>query len=231
MDKYSKLLHKKYENFWSKLIDKNYIFSKDKWHYSSNVPYQSIGDFYNFIKYKDIGKNVLDVGVGNARHAIFFAQKKFHVWGIDISKSAIKFAKFHTNKFNLKNIKLEVGNVLNLPYQKNRFDIIIDSGCLHHLHSSQYKKYLDNIRKVLKPGGYVFLLTFSDKISYVKKFGKRQGKHKNWSVRNGHYYHYFSRDEIVKIFLKDFKLIKCYDIRRSDSPIYFKISYLKKYEK
>lgn len=209
------------------MIAKGYMFSKDPWHYSSKIPYRVIGDFEKLLKKENSGNKLLDVGVGNARHAIYFTKKNFRVWGIDISESAIKFARYNC-KLNNCEINLRLGDVLSLPYSKNSFDVIIDSGCFHHLRKIEWPIYLKNINKVLKKRGYLFLLTFSNKTQRVNKLGVRQGKYKNWSVRNHHYYHYFSKKEIEKIFDSDFNILKCYDIRRSNSPIYFKIIYIQK---
>ncbi len=226
-NKSSTKLHDRYELFWSRLIKKGFLFSKDPWHYSSKIPYRSVGDFSKYISNKISGKKLLDVGVGNGKHAIYFTKKNFSVWGIDISESAIKFAKNYCDIMHAQ-VNLRVGNVMRLPYPHEFFDVVLDSGCLHHLKVSEWKCYINNIKKVLKRGGYLFVLAFSDKTKIVRKLGKRQGKKRNWSIRNEHYYHYFSKKEILKMFGDDFQLVKCYDIRRSDSPIHFRISYLLK---
>lgn len=222
------ILHDKYELLWSRLIKKGYLFSKDKWHYSSNVAYDDINKFIKYVRryYKNANR-VLDIGVGNARNSIVFAKNGFEVWGIDLSESAIKFAKYNAKLNNVK-LHLSTCDILStLPFEDNFFDIIIDCGCFHHIKEKHWPEYIKNVKRVLKKDGYFFFLGFSKNTGTVGKFGRNAPTDKNYSERNGHYYHYFDENEINKIFGPDLKNIKTYEIRRSDSPIYFTISYLK----
>jgi 2-polyprenyl-3-methyl-5-hydroxy-6-metoxy-1,4-benzoquinol methylase len=225
---YSKILHHKYDALWRRLVSQNYSFAKNNSHYTSKFAYKEVIEFKNYVSRgsKKL-KTVLDIGTGNARHAIVFAQDNFHVYANDISQHAIEFSKYHSALCGAK-ISFLCSDILETTYDNNFFDIVLDCGCFHHLRQSQWKKYLSIIKNIIIKDGYMFLLVFSDKTGVINKFGKKQGKYHNWSINNHHYYHYFSKEDIGKIFANDFKVLKCYDIRKDDSQIYFKIVYMQK---
>ena len=89
----------------------------------------SASDFLEFVqKLKQNKPNikVLDVGCGGGRHSIQLAKMGFEVYGIDFSEYAIRVAKENAQKENvIENIYFRVGNVLELSFEENFFDIII----------------------------------------------------------------------------------------------------------
>ncbi len=211
-----------FERLWQRMQGK---YSRDPWHYTSESLNPGVADFLQFCKKQTSGK-ILDVGCGNGKHILAFANAGFEGYGIDIAPSAIKFAQKIGKEKNII-ANFQVGSVLKLPYAKNDFDIIIDCGCFHHLRVSQWPKYLSNINKVLKSGGYYFLQVFSIDCKATTKLGIRS-KNNKFSVRNGHYFHFFDDTELHKIFDKNFTVIKTYDLPRANSPIIFKVIYFKK---
>lgn len=164
----------------------------------------SVQDFYRFLKKNKIQGKVLDIGCGNGRNSVYFASKGFDVLGIDFTKAAVsiaeRYAKSKKSKANFK-----VMNVLSDNFKfKQKFDIVLDCGCLHHIRRKYWKKYLKNVLESVKKGGYFYLHGFSDnshKLGFVKK-GQR------YKLKKGHYTCFFSDEEIEKLFGKDFKIIK-----------------------
>lgn len=221
MKKYCRDLYQKYEQFWSRMAPK---FSTDPWHYSSAKPYQTIVDFAKFLKNNHITGKILDIGSGNGRHSEMFAKCGFETCGIDIAPSAVKFAVSNAAKKKLS-IKYLCADFLAKEFSPHHFTAIIDCGLLHHLRQSRWTVYKKQIINILKPGGYYFLLIFSDKTAEIKQFGKRHG---NWSKRHHHYYHYFSQEEIAKLFGAKLKLDKKYVIKKGEKDIFYNIFIFKK---
>lgn len=212
-----------FERLWKRMDGR---YSLDPWHYTSQTTNPGVADFLIYCKKQNITGKMLDVGCGNGKHVLAFVQKGFSGFGVDIAPSAIKFAKTIAKEKHLQ-ADFQVASVLDLHYPKAQFDIVIDCGCFHHLRKSQWSKYLKNINKVLKSSGYYFLQVFSRNCGVTTKLGKRS-KDGSFSVRNGHYFHFYTDKEIEKFFTKNFAIIKSYDLPRATSPIIFKIFYLKK---
>ncbi len=103
---------------------------------------------------KDV-RRVLDVGCGNGRHVVFFAEQGFEVYGIDISKGAIEIANAWLAKKGLK-ADLRVGDVEKLPFDSEYFDMVILAEVLDHVPLSKAKKAMEEIRRVLAPNGYIY---------------------------------------------------------------------------
>lgn len=95
----------------------------------------------------------LDVGCGGGRTLVALKNmgaKK--VYGIDIDDELVELAKRRSGADVVK------GSALQLPHQSNLFDVVICSGVLHH--TPDMKRGIDEIRRVLKPDGTLYLLLY-----------------------------------------------------------------------
>jgi SAM-dependent methyltransferase len=97
------------------------------------------------IKSKNI---ILDAGCGTGSNIIFFNQFGT-TYGIDISPVATKFCR----RRGIKNVL--TGDVSKLPYKSNFFDIVSCMDVLEHIENE--KKVINEIFRVLKPGGKLIL--------------------------------------------------------------------------
>lgn len=132
---------------------------------------------------------ILDVGCGTGDNAIFLASKGFTVIGIDIAPSAIRIAKSKAIEHNVK-VDFQVLNSLELDlhFNKNEFDDIIDSGLFHTLTNKERPGFAKKIHYVLRNGGNYFMLCFSDK--ELGRIGPRR----------------ISKNEIIQIFSPLFRI-------------------------
>jgi cyclopropane fatty-acyl-phospholipid synthase-like methyltransferase len=194
-------------------MNKSWNLTNNQYHnYRRFVVDDSVKKFYQFLKSNNITKGkVLDLGCGNGKHTIYFDQQGFNSVGIDFARNAIKLCKDNAVK-EKSSAKFKVMDVLDYKF-KDKFDIILDCGCLHHIRKQYWRKYLSNLTRSIKKGGYFYLHGFSDK-SYV--FGNVK-KNQPWRVRKGHYTTFFSNRDIKRWFGKDFTLIKAYDFPNSTS--------------
>lgn len=138
---YGKLWHKfsKKENNDAK----NYILERFKNFKSFNS---------DFLK----NKVIIDVGCGGGRYSnALRLLKAKSVIGIDYSDQGISTAK---KNYNYKNILFKKQDVLNIKFEKNKFDIVFSNGVLHH--TSNLKKGIKELYRVCKPGGYIFLFLY-----------------------------------------------------------------------
>lgn len=104
----------------------------------------------------------LDVCCGSGNNVAYLAENDFDCYGIDISKTAIGYAREKVAAAG-KTCELLIGNVLNLPYPNNIFTLVFDRGCFHSQLPAERKTYAASIFRVLKSGGKFLLLCFSSK--------------------------------------------------------------------
>jgi 2-polyprenyl-3-methyl-5-hydroxy-6-metoxy-1,4-benzoquinol methylase len=105
--------------------------------------------------------SVLDVGCGTGENALFFAARGRNVTGIDFLDVPISRAKRKADERGVATTFL-VKDALTLNDWSERFDNVIDSGLFHVFSDDDRKKYVDGLATVLKPGGRLFLMCFSD---------------------------------------------------------------------
>ncbi len=99
----------------------------------------------------------LDLGTGPGTQALGLSKLGFKVTAVDISKNAIEEAKKLSS-----DIDFEVDDILNSKLKK-KFDLVVDRGCFHTIEPEDRKTYLTNLKKLIKPGGLLFLKCFSDR--------------------------------------------------------------------
>jgi len=99
---------------------------------------------------------LLDLGTGPATQAIELSKLGFQVTASDISENAIRRAKRMSNE-----IDFIVDDILESKLKDNSFDYIFDRGCFHVLEPSSRKRYVDQVSRLLRKGGLLFLKTFS----------------------------------------------------------------------
>jgi tellurite methyltransferase len=109
------------------------------------------------------GGNVLDLGCGDGRNAIYAASKGYNVTAIDISKNGVMKTKELAKAARLK-IDAKVQNMRNFQSVK-KFDLIISHGCLHLISRKEWPSVIKTIKNATIYGGYNIILVFTDKIS------------------------------------------------------------------
>jgi cyclopropane fatty-acyl-phospholipid synthase-like methyltransferase len=105
---------------------------------------------------------VLDAGCGTGEHALYFAARGCQVTGIDFLGEPIDLARLKATQRNVTATFL-VKDALTLADWTQRFDNVIDAGLFHSFNDVDRRRYVTGLATVLKPGGRLFLLCFSDK--------------------------------------------------------------------
>lgn len=93
--------------------------------------------------------NVLDVGCGTG---LFMDCFKGKYTGIDINQEYIRRAEAKGKGLFL------VADATVLPFESETFDLIFTIGLLHHLDMQDRKKMLDEMKRVCKTNGYIFIV-------------------------------------------------------------------------
>jgi len=93
------------------------------------------------------GCRAIDLGCGTGAFARrLFGNSEAELFGLDISEKAIQLANRNEEKINFS-----VGDIENLQFEDNFFDLVVFSGVLHHFPNEE--KCLDEGYRVLKKGG------------------------------------------------------------------------------
>lgn len=102
--------------------------------------------------------SVADIGCGPGAQSILWAADGHRVYGIDISVPLIELARERAKALNL-NIEFEAANAERLPLPDESCDVVLVPELLEHL--SDWKPCVDEVVRVLKPGGIVYFCTTS----------------------------------------------------------------------
>lgn len=102
----------------------------------------------------------LDLGCGLGRHSIYFAKKGFEVNSIDLSEYGINHLKKWAEQEQVS-IATNIGNMLSLPFENNTFDCIMAYNVIYHTDTNGFIKSLNEIKRVLKCGGEMFITLIS----------------------------------------------------------------------
>ncbi len=106
-------------------------------------------------------KKILDVATGTADLALELSNiPDTHIFGVDISAGMLKVGNEKIKKKNLTSrIELKLGDGEELPFEDNTFDAATISFGIRNF--QDYPKGLRELHRVIKPGGYLYVLEFS----------------------------------------------------------------------
>ncbi len=153
---------------------------------------------------------VMDIGCGEGRMCIFFEKNGYHAYGIDYSETAIKRAKKSAKEEGVQP-DFRTGNVLELPYPGNFFDVAVDWSVFDHIEPENHELYLDNLLRVLRKGGFYMLAVFSASTPWMRSRKK--------SYYSGDaYFQFFDEDDIRRIFGKHFDIIAIKESMHANPP-------------
>jgi tellurite methyltransferase len=102
---------------------------------------------------------ILDAGCGTGRNLIYFLRNDYEVHGIDQNAGAIAQVRRLASGINsaIPAENFLVSDVAEMPFPNESFDAVISSAVLHFAMNEQhFNRMLDEMRRVLKPGGLFF---------------------------------------------------------------------------
>lgn len=114
--------------------------------FSALIPYERLDD-----------REVLEIGCGTGVHARLLAEAGARVTAIDLTPTAVELTRRRLELHDLEATVLEA-DAEALPFADASFDFVWSWGVIHH--SSRTEQLLDEIARVLRPGGEVALMVY-----------------------------------------------------------------------
>ena len=108
------------------------------------------------------GESVLDVGCGTGTLAIRAKQvvgRSGTVCGVDASVEMLARARAKAARTGVE-VRFEIAAAQSLPLPDSSFDLGIGTMMLHHLGRAARRDFAAELRRVVRPGGRVFLVDF-----------------------------------------------------------------------
>lgn len=107
------------------------------------------------------GHRVLDVGCGTATLSILIKQAHTdaEVIGLDGDHKILEIARSKVTEAGVK-VALEQGMAFDLPYSNDSFDRVVCTLLLHHLTRENKVRTLNEVFRVLRPGGELHVADF-----------------------------------------------------------------------
>lgn len=109
------------------------------------------------------GRNVLDVGCGEAAISLYLAERGHTTVGLDSAPTAIELARAEAARRGLTSASFEVADIAAFSGYDGRFDTIVDSTLFHSIPVDQREGYQQSIVRAAAPGASYFVLVFDRK--------------------------------------------------------------------
>ncbi len=153
---------------------------------------------------------ILDLGIGDGRNGLFFAQSGYEVEGFDISPTAVRRCHERAKTAKL-NVRAEVGDVRTVVILRERYSLIIAAWVLNFFKKSEAEAIIGKMKWGLKKAGLVYSVVFSlDDPGYqrARETLAAVEEHTFYTPKFDSAVHYFTKEEILTAF-DGLKVIYC----------------------
>ncbi|MFC1906625.1 class I SAM-dependent methyltransferase [Chloroflexota bacterium] len=145
------------------------------------------------------GGRLLNIGCAHGPDFLPFRQG-FDLYGLDFSPEMLKLARKYSGKFDFK-VNLFLADMGHLPFADATFDRAISVATYHHVKGKEPRKAaLNELRRVLKPGGEAFITVWNRWQPRI--WFSRSDVEVPWRSKDEilyRYYHLFSYPELEKL--------------------------------
>ena len=123
------------------------------------------------------GLSVLDVACGEGYGSALLSRSAREVTGVDISAEAVAHAR--TQYAERGNVRFEAASAAELPFADASFDAVVSFETIEHIDAPLQERMLAELRRVLKPGGFLVISSpnkaiYSDKRGFRNEFHVRE---------------------------------------------------------
>jgi cyclopropane fatty-acyl-phospholipid synthase-like methyltransferase len=102
----------------------------------------------------------LDLGCGTGTNCIYLARHGWQAVGVDFSSMATWWARWKARRAGV-DCRFHQADVTNLAFLDDRFDLVLDIGCLHSVPYERWGHYAAGVIRLTRVGGLYMLYAFS----------------------------------------------------------------------
>jgi len=147
-----KIDHREFSREFFEEIDRRFFSQVYEYMPWARVPFDPLIDF-DQLQHMD----VLEIGVGNGSHAALLAQHSRSFTGIDLTDYAVESTSHRLKAFGLAGTVRQM-DAEQMDFADQSFDFVWSWGVIHH--SSDTRKILREIARVLRPGGRAVTMVY-----------------------------------------------------------------------
>lgn len=126
-----------------------------QWGNHLSGPDSHVERFFSIIPVKS-NSCILDSGCADGKNSAYINSLGHTVYGIDVSKSVInRVSENVKGNFSVQDCK-------ETSFTNNKFDAIVDAGCLHVNEPFTHRAILEEYHRILKPKGYLNIRFFNN---------------------------------------------------------------------
>lgn len=100
---------------------------------------------------------ILDAGCGSGRNLSLLAPRVGQMVGLDYSEAMLVRARDRLESEKLSNVQLLQGDVTQLPFPADSFDVVVCASVLQYLNDTECERAIQELVRVCKPGGRLVL--------------------------------------------------------------------------
>jgi tellurite methyltransferase len=141
------------------------------------------------------GARVLDVGCGEGRDSVFFAERGFDVTGVDIARSGLAKAKRLADARGVRArwVCGDIGGLATRRLGEGSFDLVYSCGSIHYVPRGVRGRLFRRLRSLTRTEGLHAHIVFTDWAIYMEK---------------GERIDYFAPGELVALY-DDWLIVAC----------------------
>lgn len=109
--------------------------------------------------------DVVDIGCGTGLLALAFAPRVRRVWALDVSPGMVGDIRRRADEAGIDNLIPLCADARVLPLPDESIDIAVSSYALHHVDESGKHESLDEVYRVLRPGGRLIVVDMMFSVS------------------------------------------------------------------
>ncbi|MBD5479602.1 MAG: class I SAM-dependent methyltransferase [Lachnospiraceae bacterium] len=146
---------------------------------------------------------VCDAACGFGANSLILQSNGFDVWGLDISESAVWITKELLTPYGVRREQFKTASILNTGYPDNFFDAVAVRAALDHLCVNEFNRALAELKRITKENGLLYASFDSlepDDTELAHSVLEDGSFLYTDESRNGLLFHYYSDEDIQKVF-------------------------------
>jgi SAM-dependent methyltransferase len=156
---------------------------------------------------------VLEIGAGTGRDSLYFQMEGFQIVSVDLSEEMVRLCKE-------KGLEAHCMDFYHLDFDSESFDALFALNCLLHVPKAQLDAVLEQIERVLKPGGLFFCGVYGGQ--------ETEGVWEKDFYEPKRFFSMFEDEAIVKVMQRRFQMEDFHTVSMGEGAPHFQSLLLRK---